>query len=150
MSEALLIFAEIITHLPKIKQTLGEKRWPDFANQIRTQAALFKGLSDKAALEEVANELYDLFLEDEIACDIITQPGVEVIKFPQPRSASELYLQTITNRFYMLCERIDEVAEQNNPAEYLEQITPDEVQSDPTTKETGPKENSRRYASERD
>lgn len=121
------ILAKLSTHLPQIKLTLGE-RWPDFAAQMQAQAALFENLADETALVRSADQLYGLFMRDETIRNILNSPSSHLggmIRHPdpiaRPGGKDKVPLQMTANRFILLCKKPNEVAEQEDPFEYVKQ-----------------------------
>lgn len=99
----------LTTCLPEIKQKLGQD-WPNFAHKMRQQAILFEHPVNEVALYEAINQLLGLFLDGGIVEEIITRPDA-IKRRPHPIT-DDVSLQTIANRFYLLCEKTDEFIEQ--------------------------------------
>jgi hypothetical protein len=127
MRKALSALELLTTHLPGIKQALDE-RWPAFAGQMQAQARLFVDVADENALTESVNQLLRLFILDVTAREIITRPdSTEPTRQPQPMADEETPLQTLANRFYLLCQRPDEFIEQGNLDEFFKRADSDKA-----------------------
>lgn len=121
MRDAEMILSEVVLFLPTIRQELGND-WPAFADQLRAQAQHFNNLSDAAALDKSANQLYGLFMKNETAREVILSlSGASDLEMaPKPVAESALSLNTITNRFSLLCEQIDEFDNYDSPDEFFQ------------------------------
>ena len=124
MRKAVSILEQITVHLPEIKLALGE-RWPIFADQMRAQAPSFENLADEAALEKAANQLLSLFVANDAIVEVMTRPVAEETRrvrlanirhyLDRQEPASQIDLETIANRFYLLCQNPDQAADPSQP-----------------------------------
>jgi hypothetical protein len=115
MQKALSILAMLEAHLPDIKQALGTG-WPALAGQVQTRASSFQNLANEQALVQAANQLLGLLIKDETAREILTRPGEggsssQRIALDRREPPKVIRLETIANRFYLLCSQIDKVAD---------------------------------------
>ncbi len=117
MQKTLSILNMLITHLPEIKEALGE-RWLDFVSKMRAQATSFENLTDETALIDAANQLLGIFVLDETVVEVITRPTHTKESITTTRHyldhrvpPQSIDLQTVANRFYMLCQEPDKVIE---------------------------------------
>lgn len=127
------IFELLKIGLPQIKRALGA-RWPGLANQIQNQAESFRRVQAQAAgvdettgaelnpiLYRTANQLLFILLKNEIAQQIIEQTNMSFERSPNPPIHSITTLSTVANRFYLLCQKIDEAIEYGDIEAFLRQ-----------------------------
>lgn len=132
MQIALSILALLNHHLPEIKQALGEQ-WPAFAAKIQALAPLFENLTDETALTEAVNrQLLGLFMTNQTAAEILCRseegdalPGERIYLDKGHKPAQFIQLDTIANRFYLLCRYADRVAEGQSVEEIAALTDPD-------------------------
>jgi hypothetical protein len=118
IQEASINLTLLTTCLPEIRQRLGQD-WPAFAYEMRAQAMLFVNPTDEVALDEAVNQLLGLFLDGGTVEEIITRPDA-MKRRPDP-IADDVSLQTIANRFYLFCQKADELIEKGALEELSEQ-----------------------------
>ena len=118
MQKALSILEMLSTNLGEIKRELDPKRWAILAQQIRQSAAEFEEVGEETALTKAANRLLGIVITDETAREILTRPTTgergpsgQRHSLDRRDPPKEVRLETVANRFYLLCSQIDEVVE---------------------------------------
>ena len=124
MREVLATLAMMVARLPEIKQALGEAGWPVFAEQMCSRATSFQNVEDESALTDAAEQLLRLFMADARVRAIMLRynpadddPLAFVLTPSERRHPSNsqpppeyVKLDTVANRFFLLCERADLIA----------------------------------------
>jgi hypothetical protein len=117
MQKALSILDMLSINVGDIKKGLDPQRWTTLAQQIRQFAVTFEDVEDETALTNAANRLLGILITDEIAREILTRPAAGERGSSGQRHSLDrrdpskiIRLETIANRFYLLCSQIDEVA----------------------------------------
>jgi hypothetical protein len=121
MQTTVAMLAVVTTCLPEIQRTLGQARWPAFADRLRGFAATFQDLASEADLTRAVDELMGFLYEDEQVSDLITEIELADVDtrwlfgdrhHPSNREPPPVIvkLDTVANRFFLLCEHADLIA----------------------------------------